>query len=46
MVKMSWERGEIAGFMHGCDLQSVYNTEVPPPLLCYCESVDELIEHG
>lgn len=40
------ERGEIAGFMHWCDLQIVYNTEVPPPLLCYCESVDELIEHG
>jgi hypothetical protein len=40
------QKGEIAGFMHWCDLQSVYNTEDPPPLLCYCDATDKLIEHG
>jgi hypothetical protein len=40
------DRGEIAGFMHWCDLQSVYNTQDPPPLLCYCESADALIAQG
>lgn len=40
------DRGEIAGFMRWCDLQSTYNTEDPPPLLCYCDSTDELIAHG
>jgi hypothetical protein len=40
------QKGEISGFMHWRDLQSVYDTQDPPPLLCYCDSTDELIEHG
>ena len=40
------EKGQIAGFMHWCDLQSVYNTEAPPPLFCYCDAADDLIKQG
>jgi hypothetical protein len=36
------QKSEISGFMH---LQSIYNTQDPPPLLCYCDSIDELIEY-
>jgi len=39
-------KGEIAGFMHWCDLQSVYNNQDPPSLLCYCDATDDLIVRG
>ncbi len=38
--------GEIAGFMHWCDLQSADNPQDPPPLLCFCESTNEVIGQG
>lgn len=40
------EKGVIAGFMYWSDLQSVYNNDTPPPLLCYCDTVDDLMEQG
>jgi hypothetical protein len=40
------QKGEIAGFMHCCDLQSTYNGQDPPTLLCYCDATDSLIAHG